>query len=194
MSRHPIANSFPYLTAAELTSAIRVLAELVQRSAFSAKLKGLHFNKSVRREKIRKLNPKVDKLEGVIRVGGRLTNARISYDRKFPIVLPKESHLTQFIIADAHVKTLHVQLMLQHLRETTILDLRRTVRSFMKNRCRTCIQWSSTKYQRESPNRVATATANVSKFIRTVAEFYICFNFEFLFHFQFRAKFHVFNF
>ncbi|XP_037033049.1 uncharacterized protein LOC119072036 [Bradysia coprophila] len=154
MSRHPNTdlNSVQFLTAVELRNALKIWIRVVQESAFGAELKRLRANKPVRRGKLRKLNPKYDHQEGVIRVGGRLTNAHISYDQKFPIVLPNDGSLTQLLIADAHIHTLHgnVQLMLQYLRQHYwIFDSRRIVRSFIKNRCKTCLKWSSTKQKQQ---------------------------------------------
>lgn len=120
--------SVPFLTAVELKNALKWIKN-VQRFAFAKELRRVQSNKSIRRGNLRKLNPKFDQHEGILRAGGRLTNAHISYDRKFPMVLPKDSHLTQLIIGDAHAKTLHgnVQLMLQYLRQNYwILGARRS--------------------------------------------------------------------
>ena len=37
-------------------------------------------------------------LDGVLRVGERLENAEIDLDVKYPIILPKESHLTKLVL------------------------------------------------------------------------------------------------
>ncbi|XP_037929829.1 uncharacterized protein LOC119664405, partial [Teleopsis dalmanni] len=51
------------------------------------------------------LNPFLDKNQ-VLRVGGRLINAKIGFDRKHPIIIAK-GHLANLIINEAHRETLH---------------------------------------------------------------------------------------
>ena len=54
---------------------------------------------------IAKLNPILD--NGLIRVGGRIDLAPVSYDQKHPIILPYKSHATDLIIACHHEKVGH---------------------------------------------------------------------------------------
>ena len=46
-------------------------------------------------------------LNGVLRVGGRLENVEVDLDAKHPIILPKESHLTEPVVTQYHVATCH---------------------------------------------------------------------------------------
>jgi hypothetical protein len=43
----------------------------------------------------------------VLRVGGRLSRAALPEETKFPVILPKQSHITELIMRDAHVATGH---------------------------------------------------------------------------------------
>lgn len=52
------------------------------------------------------LNPFVDS-EGVMRVGGRLRNAPVSYDQRHPLILSRHTHMATLIIEAAHLTTLH---------------------------------------------------------------------------------------
>ncbi|XP_072380528.1 uncharacterized protein [Diabrotica undecimpunctata] len=52
------------------------------------------------------LSPFVDG-DGLLRVGGRLHNSNILYTQKYPIILPKASHVTDLIIRHEHLKLLH---------------------------------------------------------------------------------------
>lgn len=52
------------------------------------------------------MNPFID-AEGIVRVGGRLHNAQISYNQKHPIILPKNNHVTNLIIWREHLRLLH---------------------------------------------------------------------------------------
>lgn len=56
---------------------------------------------------------------GILRVGGRLRHAVLSYDQRHPIILAKDSRLARLIIRQLHRETLHgaTQLMLQTLRQ-----------------------------------------------------------------------------
>eukprot|EP00795_Rhopilema_esculentum_P005673 gene5673-10913_t len=48
----------------------------------------------------------VDK-EGIIRVGGRLQNASISYNSKHPVLLPRQHHFTKLVIWHSHLTVKH---------------------------------------------------------------------------------------
>jgi hypothetical protein len=49
-----------------------------------------------RNSKLSKLDPFIE--DGILRVGGRLDRALISYDAKHPIILPKDSPTSTTII------------------------------------------------------------------------------------------------
>lgn len=42
-----------------------------------------------------------------MRVGGRLKNADIPYDAKYPILLPKNNAVTMLIIRNTHFEAMH---------------------------------------------------------------------------------------
>ena len=54
-----------------------------------------------------KLNPVLDG-EGILRVGGRLENAAISYNAKHQIILPYRHHVTNWIIQKYHQEAGHL--------------------------------------------------------------------------------------
>ena len=66
---------------------------------------------------LRKLNPFIDDF-GVIRVGGRLCNANIEDSEKYPVILPKDNHVSRLIIRFVHEKMGHLG------RETTLATIR----------------------------------------------------------------------
>ena len=51
-----------------------------------------------------RLNPILD-VDGVLKAGGRLQNASISFDERHPIILAKTSPLATLLIRDAHART-----------------------------------------------------------------------------------------
>ncbi|XP_064072091.1 uncharacterized protein LOC135193463 [Vanessa tameamea] len=96
-----------YLTAKELKEALKICIITCQISNFNKEISIIREKKNLPKNcKIRMLNPFLDN-EGILRVGGRLKFSSLTFDRKHPILIPKESHLAQLIIADAHRQTLH---------------------------------------------------------------------------------------
>lgn len=88
-----------------------------------------------------KLNPFLD-TNGILRVGGRMENANITYDEKHPIIVPNHSTLSKLLLKEAHVETLHgsVQQMLHYVRARYwIMGGRRAAVSITKQ-CLECIR------------------------------------------------------
>ena len=52
-----------------------------------------------------KLDPQVK--DGLLRVGGRLSKTTIGEERKFPVIIPKHSHLSTLILRHVHKTTGH---------------------------------------------------------------------------------------
>lgn len=91
------------------------------------------------KEKFAKLSPKLDE-DGVIRSDGRLTNAPISYEEKYPIILSGDSIITKKIIKMHHLRQLHggVALVTRCVRQKYwILGGRNAIRNGIFN-CKTC--------------------------------------------------------
>ena len=55
---------------------------------------------------MRRLDPFLDD-SGILHIGGRIQNAKIPEEIKYPVVLPKRSHITDLIVCHFHDKTLH---------------------------------------------------------------------------------------
>ena len=81
----------------EMKRAEKLLIREVQAEAFPKILKSSGADCG----KLRTLTPFVD-AEGLLRVGGRLQNAGLSYDVQHPLILPSSSHLSVLIIRQAH--------------------------------------------------------------------------------------------
>ncbi|GBM12575.1 hypothetical protein AVEN_78349-1 [Araneus ventricosus] len=56
---------------------------------------------------LKSLNPFLDN-NNLLRVGGRLINAKVNYDQKHQIILPAKDNLTRLILEHIHKKYLHV--------------------------------------------------------------------------------------
>lgn len=69
------------------------------------------------RSQLRALDPFLDN-HGVLRVGGRLKHAVLSPDKRHPMIVSPQSHLTRLLVTSCHRRTLHggVQLTLSLVR------------------------------------------------------------------------------
>ncbi|XP_067686975.1 uncharacterized protein [Haliotis asinina] len=76
-----------------------------QRQHFPEEMKRTEPKKNVS-TRLRQLNPVL--IEGILRIGGRLSQAEISFDAKHPVILPKKSHVTTLIIRDIHNRVGHL--------------------------------------------------------------------------------------
>ncbi|XP_076382083.1 uncharacterized protein LOC143260481 [Megalopta genalis] len=128
-----------HLTVRDLDKAIIVLVKLAQRNAFSKELRLLESSRIISRtSKLRSFNPFLDS-NGVIRLGGRLANAQLNYDEKYPIILPAKHQLTRLIIKHEHIQLLHAgcQLVMSAIRRRYWpLSLRTTVKGILRQ----CVQ------------------------------------------------------
>ena len=73
-----------------------------------------------KRGRLFKLSPFYDPDNKVVRVGGRLAKSPYNIDKKFPVLIPKDSPITVLLIREAHARNLHggPQLTLFYLRQT----------------------------------------------------------------------------
>ena len=87
---------------------------------------------------------------GLIRISGRMKNADLDFCTKHPILLPKNSTLTNLIITDAHLRLKHGDLR-DTLNETRshyyILQGRSKVKSILR-KCVTCRYFESKPFQK----------------------------------------------
>lgn len=96
------------LTVTELNEASFLLIRLAQREAFGNEVSSLEKSKPICHAcTILSLNPIIDN-NGILRVGGRLSNGKLEFDQKHQIILPHNHKLTDLIILDAHLNYLHV--------------------------------------------------------------------------------------
>ena len=139
------------LTVSDMKEAERAAIEFAQRRAFPkeiAILKGKTCNPGNRRgqddvklkktSSISKLHPFVK--DGLLRVGGRLARAAMPEDEKFPVILPKESCITDLVMRDIHEVTGHGgrNHMLSHLqRKFWVVKANSAARRII-GRCVTC--------------------------------------------------------
>lgn len=92
-----------FITLPEIHTARKFIITQIQLRAFRDDLIALQTKRHVNKNsKIKALNPFID-VDGLLRVGGRLSKASIPYDQMHPIILPHAGNC----IRDAHLRTLH---------------------------------------------------------------------------------------
>ncbi|XP_044735414.1 uncharacterized protein LOC123297721 [Chrysoperla carnea] len=124
----------------KLETEIRIL-KIIQSEQFSAEIEQLKETGETKNLRLRGLNPFIDD-NGLLRVGGRLKHAPISFTKKHPILLPSHHHITDIIIREIHKNNFHsgIQGTLSNLRHKFwILDGKNQVRQITRN-CIDCIK------------------------------------------------------
>ncbi|XP_066600003.1 uncharacterized protein [Prorops nasuta] len=102
--QHPTSK---FLTTRELEQARMSIIRLAQSSAYAEELTLLKEGRPLlRRNPLNRLHPFVDD-NGILRVGGRLTNSSLPFPAKHPPILPKRSALSQLFIQHAHRIAIH---------------------------------------------------------------------------------------
>lgn len=133
----------------ELNNARLKLIEVVQAEEFNADITYITKHKHTKTDsKLRSLNLFID-LRGILRVGGILTNSKLSYDQKFPIILPAKHPFTMLIITNEHKINFHAGT------ETTISSIRRNLKQNVKyviKQCVTCFKVNPAALQQQMGN------------------------------------------
>ena len=134
------ARANPCLTIQELVMAEKYLVKLSQEDNFSTEIALVQGKHSLpNNNRLLSLRPFLDS-DGVLRVGGRESNSKLSYMRMHPIILHGKHRLSKLIIFSEHLRMLHAgpTLVSSSLtRRFHIICLRKTVRSITR-RCVTC--------------------------------------------------------
>lgn len=91
------------LIASELDKALQLIIITMQGGNFTEEFAELESGKPVSKRAIFRLNPFMHKA-GVIRVGGRLSQAFITYDHQHPIFLPAQKHVVSIYLQWKHLR------------------------------------------------------------------------------------------
>lgn len=133
---------FGSISVNELRQARWLLIRLVQHSSFPEEIQALQRGRPIKStSKLLTLHPFLDE-NNIIRVGGRLVNADIDFDKKHPVLLPSEHIYTSLVITHFHRELLHAgpQALLATIRnEFWILKGRQTVRGVLR-KCVVCFK------------------------------------------------------
>lgn len=129
----------------ELQKALDTLVYMTQRQYFGTWMEKLHDSPpSNIPNSFRKLKPYLDEC-GIIRVGGRLRNSNLSEHAKFPMLVPKGSHIASLILQHYHRCYLHAgprALGSVVSRVFWITSARNEIRKVI-HRCITCTKWAA---------------------------------------------------
>ncbi|XP_074658618.1 uncharacterized protein LOC141911528 [Tubulanus polymorphus] len=130
------------LITADLIAAELLIISHVQKQDFPEVYRRLEEGHELKKKcNLRKLDPRLNKDEGVIRVGGRLGYASLAYDQKHQILLTSRSRLATILIEDAHLKVGHLgcESILAYLRTRYwMTQARKSIKSF-RGKCIVCI-------------------------------------------------------
>ncbi|XP_043276021.1 uncharacterized protein [Venturia canescens] len=137
-------NPSSHLSADDITKAEHRWITLTQNHQFSEKKRLIQAERTITGP-LAKLCPFID-AEGILRVGGRLLNASLTYNEKHPIILPGKSQLTWRLINATHQKTLHggTQLTLATLRQRFWIPKGRHYVKACIHQCSRCVRWKAT--------------------------------------------------
>ncbi|XP_062703548.1 uncharacterized protein LOC134286002 [Aedes albopictus] len=155
------------LTLKEREEALMQLVKLSQWECFARDIAELERHGEVRStSRIRTLHPQW--VEGVLRVGGRLENARISMDRKHPILLDKNHPLTSMIMRHYHYEHLHAgpQLLVASVRERFWSLSARSLARKIIHRCITCFRSKPTSQDQLMADLPAERVTPAPPFLR----------------------------
>lgn len=123
---------------------MRYFIKKAQEEHFKAELSALQRKEKIPdKSKLEPLKPILDE-NGIIRVGGRLDRANLTYERKHPPVVPRGSRLAWLIMDQAHRRCAHggVQVTAYYVRQNFwIPRLRDELKNFTK-KCVICVRQS----------------------------------------------------
>lgn len=95
------------LISANFSNPEHMVFRSIQRECYEDEIKILRGQKELPKDsKIKGLNPFIN-AQGLLRVGGRLQNADLSFSQKHPVIMPKNHQAVTNLIKNAHEKTMH---------------------------------------------------------------------------------------
>ena len=144
--------SYSELTANEINDAELLWIKDTQKRYYENEHDGL-------KAKERSLGPLAKQLRlfldtnDVIRVGGRLHNAPVRYDMKFPMLIPPKSAVAELIVKDCHLKNCHsgLQTTVTTIRQRFWITQIRTVVKTILRKCVTCRKVNGKPYRAPIP-------------------------------------------
>lgn len=155
----------------ELHNSLLIIIRHVQCLVFANEIKQIRSNNPCSKP-IRKLAPFLDP-DGTLRVGGRLRYSQESFQRKHPILLPRDHRLTKLLIIHYHHKYLHpgataLQALLAE--QFWILSARRAVNHCISH-CYRCSRHNPKSYTPLMSDLPTYRVSEVKPFLHTGVDF-----------------------
>lgn len=166
-------STVPAITNIERQQALRYWIADAQCTYFAAEFKAIRQNQPLlRSSSIIKLKPIVDQ-NGFLRVGGRLANADIPEETKHQFILPPQARISQLIIRDAHLTTIHggPQLMLAHLRRSYWITRARQIVKSVVHHCPICVRYDQAQNVQLMGNLPTDRVTQAECFLHTGLDF-----------------------
>ena len=120
-----------------------ILTKEEQRNAENYWIRKAQATMNLNEKRYQRLSPFKDE-DGIIRIYGRLKNMQVfDRDRKHPILLPKNAHISYLITSQIHEELLHPghsRVMAEVRKRFWIVGVRGLAKS-IGNRCVTCRRW-----------------------------------------------------
>lgn len=165
-----LSNSIPPLTSDEIRTAQHYILKQVQDQKFSRDSQQISRKGKVsHRSNLKSLAPFIH-TDGLLRVGGRLSQSVLPFDTKHQIILPKEDPITNLIIQHYHINHFHAgtTLLISLLRQRYwIIQCRNVIRRTVYN-CVKCFRDRATTITQIMGELPASRTVcNISPFTHT---------------------------
>lgn len=130
----------------EYQTALVLWIKIEQNSFYQNEISALQRKSidSIRNSPLSNLTPFLDEDE-ILRVGGRIDNAELTFEEKHPIILPEKSRLAHLLILDTHKRTFHggIQVMAAVIRQKYWIPKLRQQLKHCVSRCVTCVRFKA---------------------------------------------------
>ncbi|XP_070541625.1 uncharacterized protein [Ptychodera flava] len=120
----------------------------IQAEMYVNEIATLRKTRTMREPLVRQLRLFIDR-DGILRLGGRLHNAPINEETKFPILLPRNHAFTRLVIQQAHIRVLHsgMQATVTNIRQRYwIPRIRESVKAVLR-KCVKCRKIAGKSYR-----------------------------------------------
>ncbi|XP_059217443.1 uncharacterized protein LOC131994669 [Stomoxys calcitrans] len=175
-----------FITSQEIHFAKYRLIQLAQMSHFPAEYQAVESRQAINsKSRLLTLNPFLDE-GGLLRVNGRLANSDLSYNERFPIILPENSKFCKLFIDFTHKILLHAehQTMLRNIRqEFYVIRLKSAIRHCVRNqimsalpaeRCTFSLPFTHTGIDFAGPFELKTSKIRNAKLQKGYAAIFVC--------------------
>lgn len=159
-------------TKAEIMQATKYCCNWAQHEVFADEIRLLSNKKQLKKSSIISLSPFLDE-DNLLRVGGRLKNAPVSFNSKHPIILPKNHILSKSILTYLHLKYFHPPAStLFHLsRQSFWIVNGKVLAKYITNACLICFKLKAQPVPQKMGNLPTVRTTKARPFSKVGVDF-----------------------